>query len=78
MLCGGGVYEDERARGNFVQPTVFTQTTPGMKIVREEIFGPVLAVQLFDTEDEAVKLANDTMYGLAGAVFTLTAQRPGG
>lgn len=70
LLCGGGVYEDERAGGNFVQPTVFTQTTPGMKIVREEIFGPVLAVQLFDTEDEAVKLANDTVYGLAGAVFT--------
>lgn len=70
LLCGGGVYEDERARGNFVQPTVFTQTTPGMKIVREEIFGPVLAVQLFDSEDEAVKLANDTIYGLAGGVFT--------
>jgi betaine-aldehyde dehydrogenase len=70
LLCGGGVYEDERARGNYVQPTVFTQTTPGMKIVREEIFGPVLAVQLFDTEDEAVKLANDTVYGLAGGVFT--------
>ncbi|PTX96854.1 aldehyde dehydrogenase [Spartobacteria bacterium LR76] len=70
LLCGGGVYEDERARGNFVQPTVFTQTKPGMKIVREEIFGPVLAVQLFDTEDEAVKLANDTIYGLAGGVFT--------
>ncbi|MBN8710008.1 MAG: aldehyde dehydrogenase family protein [Verrucomicrobia bacterium] len=70
LICGGGVYEDERARGNFVQPTVFTQTTPGMKIVREEIFGPVLAVQLFDTEDEAVKLANDTVYGLAGGVFT--------
>lgn len=70
LLCGGGVYEDERARGNFVQPAVFTQTTPGMKIVREEIFGPVLAVQIFDTEDEAVKLANDTVYGLAGAVFT--------
>ncbi len=70
LLCGGGVYEDERARGNFVQPTVFAQTTPGMKIVREEIFGPVLAVQLFDTEDEAVKLANDTIYGLAGGVFT--------
>ncbi len=70
LLCGGGVYEDERARGNFVQPTVFTQTTPGMKIVREEIFGPVLAVQLFNTEDEAVKLANDTIYGLAGGVFT--------
>jgi betaine-aldehyde dehydrogenase len=41
-----------------------------MRIVREEIFGPVLVVQLFDTEEEAVRLANDTVYGLAGGVFT--------
>ncbi|MEI6337596.1 MAG: aldehyde dehydrogenase family protein [Verrucomicrobiota bacterium] len=72
LLCGGSAYPggDARAKGNFVQPTVFTETTPDMKIVREEIFGPVLVVQLFDTEAEAVKLANDTIYGLAGAVFT--------
>jgi len=70
LLCGGGVYEDARAKGNFVQPTVFTDTQPDMKVVREEIFGPVLVVQLFDTEEEAIRLANDTVYGLAGAVFT--------
>jgi len=72
LLCGGSAYPegDARAKGNFVQPTVFTETTPDMKIVREEIFGPVLVVQLFDTEEDAVKLANDTIYGLAGAVFT--------
>ena len=70
LLCGGGTYEDERAKGNFVQPTVFTRTTPSMRIVQEEIFGPVLVVQLFDTEEEAIALANDTVYGLAGAVFT--------
>ena len=70
LLCGGGTYDDERAKGNFVQPTVFANTRPAMKIVREEIFGPVLVVQLFDTEEEAVALANDTIYGLAGGVFT--------
>lgn len=70
LLCGGGVYTDSRAGGNFVQPTVFVETQPDMKIVQEEIFGPVLVVQLFETEEEAIRLANDTVYGLAGAVFT--------
>jgi betaine-aldehyde dehydrogenase len=56
--------------GYFIEPTIFVNTRPDMRIVREEIFGPVLAVQLFDTEEEAVRLANDTVYGLAGAVFT--------
>lgn len=70
VLCGGSGYTDDRAKGNFVRPTVFTETKADMKIVREEIFGPVLVVQLFDTEEEAITLANDTIYGLAGAVFT--------
>ncbi|MFM8364844.1 MAG: aldehyde dehydrogenase family protein [Verrucomicrobiota bacterium] len=70
LLCGGGTYKDHRAAGNFVEPTVFIKTSPDMRIVREEIFGPVLVVQLFDTEEEAIRLANDTDYGLAGAVFT--------
>jgi betaine-aldehyde dehydrogenase len=67
LLCGGAKIESP---GNFVAPTIFAKTKPDMKIVREEIFGPVLAVQLFDTEEEAVRLANDTIYGLAGGVFT--------
>jgi betaine-aldehyde dehydrogenase len=70
LLCGGGTYDDQRAKGNYVQPTIFAQTSPGMKIVREEIFGPVLVVQLFASEEEAIYLANDTVYGLAGGVFT--------
>lgn len=70
LLCGGSAYDDARQAGNFVQPTVFIDTEPSMKIVRDEIFGPVLAVQIFDTEEDAVQLANDTPYGLAGAVFT--------
>ena len=71
ILCGGGrLTEGALANGNFVAPTIFTNTRPDMRIVREEIFGPVLAVQLFDSEEEAVHLANDTIYGLAGGVFT--------
>ncbi len=71
LLCGGHRLSDGAlARGNFVAPTIFAQTRPDMKIVREEIFGPVLVVQLFDNEEEAIPLANDTIYGLAGGVFT--------
>ncbi len=71
VLCGGKrLIDGELSKGNFVAPTVFTSTHPDMRIVQEEIFGPVLCVQLFDTEEEAVRLANDTIYGLAGGVFT--------
>lgn len=71
LLCGGHrLDQGELARGNFVSPTIFVNTRPEMKIVREEIFGPVLVVQLFEDEAEAVRLANDTPYGLAAGVFT--------
>jgi betaine-aldehyde dehydrogenase len=71
LLCGGNRLSDPpHAEGNFVAPTIFAETRPDMRIVREEIFGPVQCIQLFDTEDEAVNLANDTDYGLAGGVFT--------
>jgi betaine-aldehyde dehydrogenase len=71
LLCGGRrLTEGALAAGNFVQPTVFTDVPSDARIMREEIFGPVLVVDLFDTEDEAVRKANDTVYGLAGAVFT--------
>jgi betaine-aldehyde dehydrogenase len=70
-ICGGTrITTGKLAEGNFVAPTVFAKTRPQMRIVREEIFGPVLSVQLFDDEAEAVRLANDTIYGLAGGVFT--------
>ncbi|MCF3124388.1 aldehyde dehydrogenase family protein [Streptomyces arenae] len=58
------------AEGYFYEPTVLDQCHRGMKVVREEVFGPVLTVETFTTEDEAVALANDTEYGLAGAVWT--------
>jgi betaine-aldehyde dehydrogenase len=71
LICGGKrLTKGKLAEGNFVAPTVFVKTNPAMTIVREEIFGPVLVVQLFETEEEALRLANDTVYGLAGAVFT--------
>lgn len=71
VLCGGHRLTGAALReGNFLAPTVFVKTQPQMRIVREEIFGPVLSVQLFEDEAEAVRLANDTIYGLAGGVFT--------
>ncbi len=70
VLCGGARLEGPLAGGNFVAPTIFDRTAPSMKIVREEIFGPVLVVQRFDDEADALRIANDTIYGLAGAVFT--------
>ncbi|AJY77937.1 betaine-aldehyde dehydrogenase [Paenibacillus beijingensis] len=56
--------------GYFVEPTIFTDTTADMSIVREEIFGPVLAIQTFKDESDAIRVANDSDYGLAAGVFT--------
>ncbi|MBE2181286.1 MAG: aldehyde dehydrogenase family protein [Chthoniobacterales bacterium] len=71
LLCGGHrIEKGALGAGNFVQPTVFTDVPADARIMREEIFGPVLVVDLFDTEEEAIRKANDTVYGLAGAVFT--------
>jgi acyl-CoA reductase-like NAD-dependent aldehyde dehydrogenase len=61
---------EESLGGYFVQPTVLTNVKPAMTVAYEEVFGPVLSVIPFDTEDEAVGLANDSRYGLAGAVWT--------
>lgn len=71
LLCGGEAYtEGECAKGLFIKPTVFADCTQDMRIVQEEIFGPVLCVSKFSTEEEAIEMANDTDYGLAGAVMT--------
>ena len=68
QLVTGGKRQGER--GYFVEPTVFAGTRQSMKIVREEIFGPVVAAMAFDDPDEVLSLANDTTYGLAAAVWT--------
>ncbi|MBV8170565.1 MAG: aldehyde dehydrogenase family protein, partial [Candidatus Eremiobacteraeota bacterium] len=70
LLCGGARLGGELSEGNFIAPTIFDRTSRDMRIVQEEIFGPVLVVQTFDDEADAIRLANDTIYGLAGAVFT--------
>ncbi len=71
IKCGGNKAEGKQLEGGYyIQPTLFTQTKPNMRIVQEEIFGPVAVVQKFAGEQAAIDLANDTQYGLAGAVFT--------
>ncbi|MDH6108378.1 betaine-aldehyde dehydrogenase [Kitasatospora sp. MAP12-15] len=72
---GGRPAEPELQAGFFLRPTVLDGCHAGMTVVREEVFGPVLTVELFDQEDEVVALANDTPYGLAGAVWTQDAER---
>jgi betaine-aldehyde dehydrogenase len=75
-VCGGYRFtEGECAKGYYVRPTIFDHCTSDMAIVKEEVFGPVVTIQTFQTEEEAVALANDTIYGLAGAVFTTDGAR---
>lgn len=61
---------DDLKEGYFFEPTVITNCDTSMRIVQEEVFGPVVTVEGFSTEDEAIKLANDSIYGLAGGIFT--------
>jgi aldehyde dehydrogenase (NAD+) len=66
----GGKPAGANAGGYFVEPTIFVDVTPDMRIAKEEIFGPVLSVLTFEDEDEAIKIANGVMYGLAATVWT--------
>jgi aldehyde dehydrogenase (NAD+) len=68
LVAGGPGRPADINRGYYVRPTVFGHVTPQMKIAREEIFGPVLSIISYDTEDEALAIANDTPFGLAGFV----------
>lgn len=71
LRCGGERDQDgANAKGYFVQPTIFSDVKPGMKIAQEEIFGPVLATIRFKDADEAIAIANGTVYGLVSAVWT--------
>ena len=72
LISGGQPLDHE---GFYIQPTIFTDVNPNMKIVKEEIFGPVAVVIKFKTEEEVIEMANDTIYGLSSVVFTLNINR---
>jgi acyl-CoA reductase-like NAD-dependent aldehyde dehydrogenase len=75
LITGGAATPEGLDKGYFVRPTVFSEVTPEMTIAQEEIFGPVLAIQPYDGEDDAVRIANDTAYGLAGGVWSADQDR---
>ena len=75
LLAGGTGRPDGLDAGYFVRPTVFADVTPDMTIAKEEIFGPVLSIMPFDTEEEAISIANDTAYGLTNYVQTQDVER---
>ena len=66
-ICGGGRPDGE---GYFLRPAIFSEARPGMRIVDEEIFGPMVVVIPFDTEEQAIDIANDSIYGLSGSLWT--------
>jgi aldehyde dehydrogenase (NAD+) len=75
LVTGGATAPEGLDKGYFVRPTIFSDVTPEMTIAQEEIFGPVLAIQPYDGEDDAVRIANDTAYGLAGGVWSADQER---
>jgi len=70
LVCGGAEPPEDLPSGFYVRPTIFSDVTPEMTIAREEIFGPVLVILPYDDEDGAVRIANDTIYGLAAGVWS--------
>jgi aldehyde dehydrogenase (NAD+) len=75
LLGGGKATAPECGTGWFVEPTIFGDVQNGMRIAQEEIFGPVLSILRFDTEEDAVRIANDTRFGLAAGVWTSDMRR---
>ena len=75
LVGGGSARVDSAPNGYFVEPSVFVETTNEMRINQEEIFGPAVAVIRVQDADEAVRIANDTRFGLAAAVWTRDASR---
>jgi aldehyde dehydrogenase (NAD+) len=76
LACGGKRPDDPAlASGNFLEPTIFTNVTPKMRIAQEEIFGPVLSVLKFATDEEALRIANDVPFGLYAGVWTASLSR---
>lgn len=75
LLCGGPDAPEGMSKGFYVRPTIFGRVNPNATIAQEEIFGPVLAIIPYKDEDDAVRIANGTMYGLAGAVWSADEER---
>jgi aldehyde dehydrogenase (NAD+)/betaine-aldehyde dehydrogenase len=75
LVTGGDQPPEGLDKGYFVRPTVFSDVRPDMTIAREEIFGPVLSIMPYDSEEEAIAIANDTIYGLAGGVWSADPER---
>lgn len=73
IACGGNI--GSQAKGFFVQPTLLTNVKPGMMIEQEEVFGPVLCLIAYDDEEDAIRIANGTRYGLAGSIHSATNER---
>jgi len=74
LVLGGGV-PAHLAKGYFVEPTLFADVDPGATIAQDEIFGPVLCVIAYEDDDDAVRIANDSIYGLSGAVTGASEER---
>ena len=75
LLCGGPGMPEGVRRGYFVKPTIFSRVDNKMTIAREEIFGPVLAIITYENDEDAIRIANDSPYGLSGYVFGGTLER---
>ena len=74
-LAHGGNIHTDLGSGWYIEPTIFVDVLPEHRLFREEVFGPILAVTTFDTEEEAIELANDSSYGLAASVYTSNVRR---
>ena len=70
LVTGGAEPPAGQQKGAFVRPTIFADVKPDMTIAKEEIFGPVVSIMPYEDEEDAVRIANDTIYGLSGAVWS--------